>query len=326
MRKHRSGPWLRKSTGCYYVQVNGKQRNLGRDKAAAQKKWHALRAGETVNVDRVDAALDAFLEYVRVNKSPTTFTIYQGYCKSFNESIPGRRVSALKVGDVQRWLDSQTGWNNTTKGIAGRCIKSAFKWYTKMGHVTVSPLAEFQPPTGEPRETIYTADQWQTILAAIKDRPFRELMIVMQATGCRPFEARIVEAKHVEGDRWVFPRVNSKGKKYRRVVHVDGEALEIVRRRCEEFPTGPIFRNRYKKPWTKNAVSCRCKRLSKKLKFPVFAYALRHSFCTDLLTSGVDSTAVADLMGHRDKSMIGRVYSHLDQKADFLREQLKRRA
>ncbi len=58
---HRSGPWLRKSTGTYYVQINGKQVNLGRDKAAAQKKWHALQAGEAVNVDRVDAALDAFL-------------------------------------------------------------------------------------------------------------------------------------------------------------------------------------------------------------------------------------------------------------------------
>ena len=43
-----------------------------------------------------------------------------------------------------------------------------------------------------------------------------------------------------------------------------------------------------------------------------------------MLQSGLDHLTVAELAGHRDASMVARVYSHIGEKNDYLLEQLKR--
>lgn len=50
--------------------------------------------------------------------------------------------------------------------------------------------------------------------------------------------------------------------------------------------------------------------------------AIRHSFATRLLESGCDHVTVAMLMGHVDAVMLARVYSHVGERTDFLREAL----
>lgn len=49
-------------------------------------------------------------------------------------------------------------------------------------------------------------------------------------------------------------------------------------------------------------------------------YAIRHSFATHALAKGIDALTVAILLGHRDPSMLARVYQHLSQNPDYLRE------
>ena len=53
-------------------------------------------------------------------------------------------------------------------------------------------------------------------------------------------------------------------------------------------------------------------------------YTFRHSWCTHALERGVDAVTVAVLMGHRDTTMISRVYSHLMQRRDHLREAVRK--
>ncbi|MDB5307702.1 MAG: hypothetical protein JWO38_1904 [Gemmataceae bacterium] len=52
--------------------------------------------------------------------------------------------------------------------------------------------------------------------------------------------------------------------------------------------------------------------------------AIRHSFATRLLEAGVDHITVAALMGHCDATMLSRVYQHVGEKTDFLRDELLR--
>jgi len=50
----------------------------------------------------------------------------------------------------------------------------------------------------------------------------------------------------------------------------------------------------------------------------------RHGFCTHLLLAGVDAVTVSILMGHRDASMVAKVYQHLTHNQDYLLGQLRR--
>ena len=50
-------------------------------------------------------------------------------------------------------------------------------------------------------------------------------------------------------------------------------------------------------------------------------YSLRHSWATNALKRGVDPLTVALLMGHKDPSMLARVYQHLSHSPDHMRDQ-----
>ena len=53
-------------------------------------------------------------------------------------------------------------------------------------------------------------------------------------------------------------------------------------------------------------------------------YTLRHSWATNALRKGVDPLTVAILMGHKDPSMLARVYQHLAHSPEHMRDQAKR--
>lgn len=53
-------------------------------------------------------------------------------------------------------------------------------------------------------------------------------------------------------------------------------------------------------------------------------YTLRHSWATNALRKGVDPLTVAILMGHKDPSMLARVYQHLAHSPEHMLGQAKR--
>ena len=170
--------------------------------------------------------------------------------------------------------------------------------------------------------------QWSKLVALLgKARDggaLLDLLTVLRETGCRPKEARIVEARHIDGHRWVFDVLESKGKKRRRVVKLTDTAFTICQRLALKYPEGPLFRNRNGKPWSHRAVDYRLWRLSRKLGFSVTAYSLRHSWATDAIGRGASLAAIAFFMGHQGTKMLETVYSHVDRKDEFLDSEFKK--
>src|SRR5205085_7066134 len=62
----------------------------------------------------------------------------------------------------------------------------------------------------------------------------------------------------------------------------------------------------------------------KRLATKYSLYALWHAYCTEALESGLDAVTVSVLMGHRNTTMISRVYSHVDQRHRHMREAANR--
>ena len=132
----------------------------------------------------------------------------------------------LKRHHVTRWLDEKlSDASDNGKNGAVRALMGCLNWGAEEGHISANPIPRMKRPGYKPREVNLTDEQFETLLAAVKPAdPFRDLLLILRETGCRPHEARTVEARHVRDRVWDFPPEESKGKKHRRFVVLNDAA------------------------------------------------------------------------------------------------------
>lgn len=325
-------PFFRKQTQSWYVQIRGRQIPLGRDKAAAWKKYHELMAEHhlgPVADESVAGVLNRYLVWARANRARSTFKKKVAHLRSFAQHI-GRqlKVSDLKPYHVQRWIDENyAGLSGTYVGIAISEVLTALNWAVRLGYVPRNPVAGMPKPRPGMREDVLPAARWPELLAAISDREFRDYITVSLLTGARAQEMPKIEARHFdrEGRRIVFPRAESKGGRRARVIPLPDEAFKIVDRLARRWPEGAIFRNTRGMAWSKASVNCRFRRLKKVMGMRgLCATVLRHSYAHTMLTGGVDSNTVSKLMGHVDSRMVSGRYGHIEQDAGFMLQEARR--
>lgn len=330
-------PFFRKDRSLWYVQLDGRQINLGADRDVAWRRYHELMAERSKQQPPPEpaagilvlAALEAFMGHVQDNRSARTYEFYQRILKSFRLSLPSQNLTVheLMPAHVTAWIGQHPKWSATTRHGSIHAVKKAIRWACKEWKLGASPLADVEAPTPTRREVVITPQQWPELLAACTDPEFAELLTFLWESGARPQEARLAEARHFdEGNRrLVFPKSESKGKHFSRVIYLNDAAFAIVQRLCAKWPEGAIFRMPDGRPWTRNAIRCRFRRqrIHRRVKMKiegVCCYAIRHSYATNALQAGVDPVTLAVLMGHADASMIANVYQHLATNPLFLLE------
>ena len=297
------------------------------------QKYHDLMAERRKGVVSVDdvlaTVLNRYLVWVRDNRAKATYEKKLRHLRSSGRHVGQKlKVNELKAYHVQRWIDQEfAGRSDTYKHIAISEVQTALNWAVGLQYIPENPLAKMPKPEAAMREVFVPAERWSEILAAIPDREFRDYVVVSVVTGARAQEMPKIEARHLDREhrRIVFPKKESKGKKRARVVYLPDEAFEIVDRLAKRYPSGPIFRNTKGRPWNKNSINSRFKRLKKKLGMPkLCATVLRHSYAHHQLVSGTDSHIVSKLMGHVDGRMLAERYGHIDQNPEFMLNQANR--
>jgi integrase/recombinase XerD len=327
MPRKSSGPWFWKLRNEWVVNIRGKRHYLGEDRDAAYDKWHELARSTPPLVESktVWAVLDLFLDDVQKTKAPATYQWYKDRLQYFKDGVPNMPTSAIKPRHIREWLNSKE-WSDTYKAGIVAAIKRSFKWAAEHDDELVSgnPLAGLKKPAAEHRELNVTVEDFAKILASVKDEPFRDLLTFIWLTGCRPQEASAIEAAYIrpEDQLIVFPVKKSKGKKKARVIHLTNEAFVVLMKWAAKNPKEPVFRNSRGNKWRANAFACRFKRLESKVGLRIRMYDLRHSYAHDSLTKGnVAPEIVATLLGHTDTRMLMKVYGHLLNAPEFMREQ-----
>src|SRR5262249_4522790 len=138
-------PFFRAPRGLWYVQLDGKQINLGPDRDAAFALYHELMARprpsrRPVVGDSVLAILDAFLDWCQLHRALRTYEWYRDYLQSFASSVPrDLTIDRPRPIHVQRWVDSHPGWKTGKRG-AIVAVQRAFNWAAKMGLIESNPI------------------------------------------------------------------------------------------------------------------------------------------------------------------------------------------
>jgi integrase len=311
---HYPKPFFRPARSLWYVQLDGKQINLGADKAAAFKAYHGLmqQRSEAEPKQSIPAPgisrlvvviVDQYLDWCQKNRAGPTYGWYQQRLQDFCKTIPSAlTVDQLRPHHVQTWLDQHSVGSHR---IMIRSVKRAMNWSEEQGMIERSPLVHMKKPAEGRREIVVAAAQYQTLLDNTRDQEFRDLLTVHWETGCRPQESLRVEARHLDlaGSRWIFPASEAKGKKLPRVVYLSPKVLAICKRLAEKYPQSMLFRRSNGQLWSQLAIQGRFRHAKSKVGAQLCLYAFRHTWINRMLLSGVDAFTVATLAG-RSTQMI----------------------
>ncbi|MFN0196147.1 MAG: tyrosine-type recombinase/integrase [Planctomycetaceae bacterium] len=327
-------PYFRKFDGWWYVQLhlNGKRKQYKlvkglENESDAWQTFHRLMAAPRpvqlapVTSETVVALLDVFLGHCIEVRAEATANWYRYFLTSFAKFIGSTlTVEDLRTFHVTDWLKTCPKWSSTTKHDAVQAVRACFRWHWTEGRIAHYPLNGLKAPKKKRREVVVSPQQFADVLDAVKDIHFRLLLRFLYLTGCRPQEATSLCKKHVqlELSRVVFPPSEAKGQEYPRVIYLNDEAKQIVAGLLAHRikPDDRIFLNSHNKPWNRNSVRCRFRRLRDKIG-SLCAYHLRHSFATNALQR-LDPITVSVLMGHSDASTVARTYQHLAKNPEFL--------
>jgi integrase len=325
-------PFYRKQKKAWYVQIRGRRISLGKDEKEAWKRYHQIMADDQPveeSTATIEEILERFLDWVKEHRKPATYGKSRHLLKQFARHAGLRtRVMSLNGADLTHWVESEKTWNSTTRNEGIGAVIRCFNWAVERKHLTRNPVNKVpDKPKRKRREVVFSDEDWKELRGYVKDQSFGDLLDFMHETGCRPIEARTMEAKHVDlqnGIVMLWPS-EAKGERTERVIFLTDKAEEICRRLMKEHPTGPLILNTQGRPFTKNSVNCRFQRLKKKLGKRAFAYAIRHTFATERLKAGMDSLTVSQLMGHTDVSTLAKSYQHLARNPEYLKQQANRR-
>lgn len=329
--------------GAWYVKVTNEagkrsQLKLHEDKEEAERIWHRMNASKKSSGPQatVLGVSNAFLKWSDRNSSEETAKQRLRYIGPFVKSCGHLTVDELRPFHVSDWLDEQP-YKPGARRMAATSIKRVFAWAARLGRIPGSPIASLETGTSGRREQLISADAHFAMMAsndtyhtAPRRRGcFRAFLVALRHTGARPGEIAKVTAADVDlaACTWTLQKHKTRKKTNRpRIVYLTPCMLALTKMLMVAHPTGPLFLNRWGRPWTPYAIRCRMIRMREKLGLPaeVVAYSYRHTFTTDALARGVGTAAVAELLGHANSAMVAKHYSHLDQKPDHLRESLRK--
>lgn len=183
---HFPKPFFRKNRGLWYVQLGGKQHNLGSEKEAAFIAYHKLMAQpRTVvvkNPDSLALLIDHFLEWVQKNRAADTFEWYRFRLQEFVKKYPDLLFSEFKPFHIQQWIDGFKLSNGSKRNYA-RSIMRCMNWCEEQGFIEKNPIRHFKKPRQGKREQVISPGEFATIISTIKRQPLKDLCTFAWETG-----------------------------------------------------------------------------------------------------------------------------------------------
>lgn len=303
------------------------------------RKILAQDAGKGTDDYLVSALLNQYRAHLQATRKSGVPGVFEIMARGFGKKFGDKRVRELKPYDFDRWLESQTQWNPTSKAHAANLIVSALSWARKKGFIQTDPLSgkiERPQPILRGREARMSEELMDLLIAEsrrnkMKSQEFADLLWVLRETGARPIELRKAEAFNYEDGKIIFRwnatcgYIHKTAKKTQRdrVIFLTEAVQQHVEALVAANPTGPIFRTPRGSPWSPTSLHNKWSWLMKRPRIVAYLdqhginrrqmriYNTRHSWACNYLDTTGDVFGCAQMMGTSIKMLQSR-YFHMD--------------
>ncbi len=300
---------------------------------------------------KVSEYLERWLETREGTTKETTLRNNRIFCKMINKAVidrTGKKFGALKVNEVEtqnvRDLQKAIAADHTTRTTNDviALLKMVFKYALEADRIIlfnpvapVKPLKRVEPPA---RETIHRAlsrDEITAFMEHAEDSCYRNLYVFLLSTGCRIGEAGALQLRDIGKNNTIricrtITRTENGGYKIgeetktaagRRTIPITPDAAAAIERQkvinaalfgTKNDLTDTIFkaaRGGFLKP---SLVNEDIKRICKRAEIEYFGvHAMRDTFATRCIESGMQPKTLQEIMGHSDISMTMNLYVHV---------------
>ena len=278
-----------------------------------------------------DAKVDAFIEFMRVEKNASDRTCrnYMHALALFREGHPRgfKSWEQCQADDFRAYLFAMMKEERarTTIRLHFAALRSFYKFLCHRHGLEPNPLADVQLPKLEKKlPIVLTLKQIEELLAlpmkieqpkqaaewvGERDAAILELFY---STGMRLEELSAADVEDLDTYQETM-RVMGKGRK-ERLCPVGRHALEAIQRYRAKAGVheGALFISKLRKRMSRTSIHSVVKKYLRHSGIPidVSAHKLRHSFATHLLDNGADLRSVQALLGHSSLSTT-QIYTHV---------------
>jgi len=278
---------------------------------------------------RVDAAVDAFLQYLAVERGLAPSTI-QAYARDLTGLIRGREgldVAEVDSALVRRHLArlESEGKAASTRARTMSAISQWAAFIRRELRVSIDPLERVQRPRqGRRLPRVLSTEDVVALIEAPDETPVgirdRAMLEVLYAAGLRVSELVSLRLEDLSLESR-FCRVFGKGRR-ERIAPLGEPAVHWIRRYQQEVRprfdrearAEELFLSSRGTSLSRQAVWYRLQKyaLQAGVRGPVTPHLLRHCFATHLLEGGADLRVVQELLGHADIGTT-EIYTHVSR-------------
>lgn len=341
-------PFYWKARKGWYIKVDRKNVKLdAKTKEQAYAVWRKglergsrLAADQSTLGDVLELYVTAMQGKVNMGQlAESTLTRRLDYLGSaVAHSVSRVPIAVLRPFHALEWLDTEPGWNATTRHHAAAALKAAMSWAKSVGRIDTNPLESLKVEKGEARDFLISPELYATFINhllgqdKINARSFARVLMALRHSGCRPSEIANVRVEHInvssDGMTWILPyHKNRRKKKAPRVVYCSPCLRTITLAAKGDRTSGPLFLANYGEAFAYSRMRVRFERMRKRLGIAdeCVLYSFRHTSITNMMVAGEGVATVAELHG-TSIQMIQNHYGHLSQHAKFLHDAVTRAA
>ena len=248
-----------------------------------------------------------------------TFKAYVSHNENFLKFI-NKKPEEIEEGDVKKYLGHLISDKKCKPATVSLILCSLRFFYENVLKKKI--FTDIKAPKSEKKlPTVLTKEEIKRLLEAIKNKKHRLLVELIYSSGLRVSEAVSMKVDDLELDNKMGKVISGKGRKDRHIILSDNLISHLQsylkkRKQYSEYiftgqNNGEHLGVRMAEIVVKNAGK------EAGIKKRVFCHALRSSFATHLLESGVDIRYIQSLLGHSSIATTER-YTHVST------EQLKK--